>query len=118
MRVLVVDDSVLIREAARLGLQQTGDWEVLTAESGEEALRSAAHERPDAILLDVVMPGLDGIATAERLASSPATASIPIVLLTAKDDTGQFARLPVRGVIAKPFDLPALAGQVADVLGW
>jgi two-component system alkaline phosphatase synthesis response regulator PhoP len=120
-RILVVDDSVLIREAAKIALAQLGGFEVTTAGSGEEGLVRAAGDRPDAILLDVVMPGIDGVTTAERLTSTPATSAIPIVLLTAKDepeDRERFRLLPVRGVIAKPFELAELSGQVERLLGW
>lgn len=120
-RVLVVDDSSLIREAATLALGSLGGWEVLTAASGEEGIERASAEQPDAVLLDVVMPGLDGVAVAERLAQSPATRDIPVVMLTAADSAGdrdRLARLSVAGVIHKPFELVALAGQLAVLVGW
>jgi CheY-like chemotaxis protein len=120
-RVLIVDDSSLIREAATLALGTIGGWEVLSASSGEEGLARASADRPDAVLLDVVMPGLDGLEVAERLATSPDTHAIPIVMLTAADgaeDRERLRRLPVAGVIRKPFELTALASQVAALLGW
>jgi DNA-binding response OmpR family regulator len=120
-RILVVDDSSLIREAATLGLGAVAGWEVLTAASGEEGLERAMAERPDAVLLDVVLPGLDGVAVAHRLAASPATRTIPVVMLTAADgaeDRRRLRRLPVAGIIPKPFALESLAGQVAALLGW
>jgi CheY-like chemotaxis protein len=119
--VLVIDDSALIREAAKVALATIGGWSVLTAASGEEGIAVAEAEHPDAILLDVVMPGLDGIAVAERLHTGPATSSIPVALLTAKDnpeDRESFRRIPVVGVIAKPFDIAGLAGELAALLGW
>jgi CheY-like chemotaxis protein len=120
-RILVVDDSELIREAAKLALGQLGGFDVVTATSGEEGLVRAAGDPPDAILLDVVMPGMGGIAAAERLAASPETSGIPVVLLTAKDapeDRALFGRLAVRGVIPKPFQLGDLADQLIAALGW
>ena len=120
-RVLVVDDSSLIREAAKIALASLGGWDVLCAEGGEEALALAAAELPDAILLDVVMPGMDGIEVAERLAGTPGARACPIVLLTARDrpeDHELFGRLPIAGVITKPFDVAALADQLAETLGW
>jgi CheY-like chemotaxis protein len=120
-RVLVVDDSSLIREAASLALGAIGGWEVLTASSGEEGLIRASADQPDAVLLDVMMPGLDGVAVAERLAAGPATRAIPVVMLTAADsaeDHARMGRLSVAGVIPKPFDLAALAGQLAALVGW
>jgi CheY-like chemotaxis protein len=120
-RVLVVDDSSLIREAARLALGSIGGWEVLTASSGEEGLVRASADQPDAVLLDMMMPGLDGVAVAERLAAGPETRAIPVVMLTAADgaeDRARMGRLSVAGVIPKPFDLGALAGQLAALVGW
>jgi CheY-like chemotaxis protein len=118
--VLVVDDSSLIREAVTLALSTNDGWEVLTASSGEEGLALAGTELPDAILLDVMMPGLDGIVVAERLAASPATRGIPLVMLTAADrpeDRERLSGLAVAGVIAKPFQLAALSGQLAALIG-
>jgi two-component system alkaline phosphatase synthesis response regulator PhoP len=120
-RVLVIDDSVLIREAAKVALGAIGGWSVLTAASGQEGIAVAESEQPDAIVLDVVMPGMDGIAVAVCLRAAPATGSLPIVLLTAKDrpeDRERFRRLPVAGVIAKPFDVASLADELAALLGW
>ena len=120
-RVLVVDDSLLIREVARLSLESAGDFVVATAESGAQAVEAALEERPDAILLDVVMPEMDGPATVEALRARDETRKIPVVLVTGRDqeeDYRAFAELGVEGVIAKPFDAGALAGQVRDVLGW
>ncbi len=120
-RVLVVDDSSLIREAAALALGTIRGWDVLTAASGEEGLESAGVDRPDAVLLDVVMPGLDGIAVAKRLAGSPDTCTIPVVMLTAAgsaEDRQRLERLGVAGVIPKPFALATLADQLAELVGW
>jgi CheY-like chemotaxis protein len=118
---LVVDDSSLIREAATLALGAIGGWDVLTASTGEEGLAQASAERPDAVLLDLVMPGLDGVAVAERLMASPETRTIPVVMLTAADgaaDRERLRHLPVAGVIPKPFALESLAGQLAALVGW
>jgi CheY-like chemotaxis protein len=120
-RVLVIDDSALVREAAKIALGTIGQWDVITAVSGEQGIALAASEQPDAILLDVVMPGMDGIAVAERLQDIPATCSIPVVLLTGKDrpeDHERFAALGLAGVLAKPFDVGALGNELAMLLGW
>lgn len=120
-RVLVIDDSVLIRAAVKVALGTIGGWRVITAASGEHGIALAESERPDAILLDVVMPGLDGIAVAERLNATPRTSSFPVVLMTAKDrleDRESFARLPVAGVIGKPFAIAGLARELATLLEW
>ena len=120
-RILVVDDEPDIREVASLALEAVGGHEVLQAGSGTDGIAIAAAEHPDAIVLDVMMPGLDGPATFRALQASDATRDIPVVLLTAKAAAGDrraFERLGVRGVLTKPFD-PMLLGQdLADVLGW
>lgn len=120
-RILIVDDEDDIREVAQMSLEMVAGWEVVPARSGEEGVRLAAEHQPDAILLDVMMPGMDGPATAQRLREQADTASIPVILLTAKvqpADRRRFEGAGVAGVLAKPFDPMALAGQVADVLGW
>jgi|HubBroStandDraft_6_1064221.scaffolds.fasta_scaffold05385_3 CheY-like chemotaxis protein len=119
--LLVIDDSALIREAAKIALGTIGGWRVVTAVSGEEGIERAVSERFDAILLDVVMPGMDGIAVVERLHAIPATGLLPILLLTAHDrlqDSERFRRVTVAGVIGKPFDISGLSRQIAVLLGW
>ncbi len=120
-QVLIVDDEPDIREVAQLSLELGAVWTVWTAASGEEGVRKAREQQPDAILLDVMMPGMDGPATVRALRSDPAAAGIPVVLLTAKlqpSDRERFATLGVAGVIGKPFDPVALPGQVAETLEW
>jgi two-component system alkaline phosphatase synthesis response regulator PhoP len=120
-RVLVIDDSALVREAAKLALEASGACEVLVAEGGEQGIELAQSERPDAILLDVVMPGLDGITVAERLRTLPATSSSAIVFLTAKDcqeDRARYEGVSATGLIAKPFEIERLADELASLLGW
>ncbi len=121
LRILVVDDEDDIREVAQLCLEMLRGWEVLTASSGSEALAKAEADQPDAILLDVMMPDMDGLATFERLQANTATQHIPVILLTAKvqsADRHRFAELGVTAMIAKPFNPLHLAGQVAEALGW
>jgi CheY-like chemotaxis protein len=120
-RILVVDDSRVIRELARVGLETVGGWEVHSVESGAEALEHAAADEPEAVLLDVVMPDMDGPETLAALRERPATSHIPVILVTARDqpaDREHFASLGVAGVITKPFEVGELAGQVAEILGW
>src|SRR5690348_18333622 len=83
--VLVVDDDDHIREVATLALEVVGGWHVISTSSGGDAARIARRERPDAVLLDVMMPDLDGPSTVARLRADPATADIPVILLTAKN---------------------------------
>jgi CheY-like chemotaxis protein len=120
-RVLIVDDEDDIREVAQLSLEMVAGWQVLTARSGREAIARALSDRPDAILLDVMMPDMDGPTTYQRLQENPATRGIPVVLLTAKVqavDQRRLSELGVSGVLEKPFDPMRLAGDVARALGW
>jgi CheY-like chemotaxis protein len=91
------------------------------AGSGEECLQILQIEQPNAILLDVSMPGMDGFALYEILQSDPITRSIPVILLTAKvlpSDRAKFAQMAVAGVIAKPIQPITLTEEVAEILGW
>jgi len=120
-RVLIVDDEDDIREVAQLSLEVVGGWEVLTARSGSEALAVAEAERPDAIVMDMMMPDMDGLTTFQRLQENPKLVDIPVILLTAKvqaADQRRFVASGVLGVLSKPFDPMGLAGDVARMLGW
>jgi len=119
--VLVIDDEDHIREVAEMSLEAVGGWRVLTAASGSAGIELATGQRPDAILLDVMMPELDGPATVARLQADAQTRDIPVILLTAKvqaADRRRFDELGVAAVLAKPFDPMSLPGQVSDALGW
>lgn len=120
-RVLVVDDDDLLREVAKAALELVGGWQVTTSHSGAEAFALAVAAPPDAILLDVMMPGLDGPDTVAALAQSEKTRDIPVIFLTAKrsgEDLSDWQDLGLAGVIAKPFDPMALAHQMSQLLGW
>ncbi len=119
--ILVIDDDDDIREIAQLTLELGASWNVITASSGAEGVSTALSAAPDAILLDVMMPGLDGPATFARLQDDERTRGIPVVFLTAKARPAERERLlglGVAGVLAKPFDPMALPGEIAAVLGW
>ena len=120
-RVLIIDDEDDIREVAALSLETVAGWEVITANSGAQGLARAAEFHPDAVLLDVMMPGMDGPTTFRELRANPATAKIPVLLLTAKvqsSDQRRFADLGVDAILFKPFDPLTLAAQIAAALGW
>jgi CheY-like chemotaxis protein len=120
-RILVVDDDDAAREAVAYSLQTMAGWDVVEAYCGAQAIESATRHQPDAILLDVMMPAMDGPAMLAKLRTARATSHIPIVLLTAKVQAaydGSLSHLPVEGILLKPFDPKRLAGQVADALGW
>lgn len=119
-RVLVVDDEPLTLEVAKMALELAG-WTVTTATNGAEVLERACVEQPDAILMDVMMPGMDGPTACRRLAEAPTTAHIPVILFTAKvqhAEQRRWASLPVVGVLTKPFDPMRLAADVRTLLGW
>ena len=81
-KILIIDDEDDIREVAALSLESVAGWEVIKASSGAQGLARAAEHQPDAILLDVMMPGMDGPTTFRELRKNPATARIPVLLLT------------------------------------
>jgi len=120
-RVLIIDDSALIREAGVIALELAG-WEVAVAPDGEAGVAAATGDPPDGVLLDIEMPGIDGLETLRRLRADPRTAALPVAFLTAKgDDPAERAALLAAGadaVIAKPFQLPELADAVRAAFGW
>jgi CheY-like chemotaxis protein len=119
--ILVVDDDDSVREITLLALEVVAGWQVVSADSGAAALELARAEKPDAVLLDVMMPGMDGPTTFRHLQAEEATRDIPVVLLTAKVMTGErqlWDELAVHGVIAKPFDPMTLHTEVSRLLGW
>jgi CheY-like chemotaxis protein len=119
MKVLIIDDEDDIRRIAKLALGKVGRMEVVEASSGTEGVRKAQEERPDAVLLDVMMPGLDGPSTLAALRASEATARIPVVFLTAKAMASEVERLRglgARGVLTKPFDPMKLASSLRSIL--
>jgi two-component system OmpR family response regulator len=116
--VLYVDDDLDIREIVQIALELTQSLTVHTAPSGEQALTLARALRPDLVLLDVMMPGLDGPGTLRRMRDDPVTASIPVIFMTAKampKEVALFQEMGAIGVIAKPFDPLHLSTQVASL---
>ena len=118
-RILIVDDDDDIREATQLCLEITGHWEVLMASNGLEGIAIAQSERPDAILLDMMLPGMDGLTILQKLKENPDTEKIPIVILTAKaqaSEQNDFRRLKVASVITKPYDPLTISEQISSAL--
>jgi len=118
-KVLIVDDDDDVREATQICLEVTGDWQILTASSGKEGLITAIAQQPDLILLDVMMPGMDGLETFTELQANSITRSIPVILLTAKAQPAelrQFTQLQVLDVITKPYEPFSLSDRVAKAL--
>ncbi|MBU6451771.1 MAG: response regulator [Cyanobacteria bacterium REEB67] len=115
-KILLVDDDENIRTVALLSLED--DYLVEVATSGLAALELAAKNKPDLILLDVMMPGLDGKATFEKLQQRAELADIPVVFMTAKVQTHEidfYLKLGAAGVITKPFDPMTLATDVQKI---
>lgn len=117
--ILLVDDEADIREVAALSLQALGGWHVSSASGGSEAIAIARAERPDVILLDVMMPELDGPTTLGLLRADAQTRNIPVIFLTAKvqrADRHGLSLLEVSGVLTKPFDPVTLSNQITAIL--
>ena len=110
-RILLIEDEADIRHIARLALERLGNFTVEECCAGNEATAKAKQINPDLILLDVMMPGMDGPTTLQELRSIPELAQIPVVFMTAKvqpQEQKQYTDLGAIGVIAKPFDPAAL----------
>ena len=117
-RILYVEDEPDIQAVAKLALEMVGGFTVKICSSGEEALREAVAFAPDMILLDVMMPGMDGPSTLMALRELPGLAGLPVAFMTAKVQPAEVAHyksLGARDVIAKPFDPMALASQVRAI---
>ena len=120
-KILVIDNEEYIQEVTKICLQTTAKWQVITASSGNEGIQKAETDKPDAILLDVMMPEMDGITTFKYLQENSATKQIPVILLTAKvqnADRSHYRDLGIKAAIAKPFSPLTLAQEICQVLGW
>lgn len=119
MRILIIDDEEDVRRIAHLSLRHIGGHEVIEATNGALGIETARAERPDAILLDVMMPAMDGPATLAALRSDAITRAIPVVFVTARTTPAEIERLRglgARGVLIKPFDAMTLPDDLARVL--
>jgi CheY-like chemotaxis protein len=119
-KILLVDDEADIRLIAEISLSNLGGWQVIQAASGPEALRLFGREQPDLILLDVMMPGMDGPATLAKLREQEGGLATPVIFMTAKVQKTEIDRLldlGVRGLIPKPFDPMALPDDIRRILG-
>lgn len=120
-RILIIDDEADVREIAKVSLEITKQWQVTTAASGDEGLALASSCHPDAILLDVVMPQVDGLATLIKLRENMDTCHIPVILLTATMRLATqpaYAAAGAKAILVKPFDPGLLGGQIEAALGW
>jgi CheY-like chemotaxis protein len=121
-RVLIIDDDTAIRIVVRISLSKVGGYDVLDASSGPEGLEIALKEHPDAILLDLAMPRMNGFEVLQQLQKNSLTQSIPVVLLTANADRvdcrEKIVPAGIVEIVAKPFDALTLPNQVAIACGW
>jgi len=116
-RILLIDDEPDIRAVARVAIEVVAGWACDEAASGTEGLAAARELKPDAVLIDMMMPGMDGLATAEAFRADAECSSIPLLFLTANGPGGDPSWL-VDGVIGKPFDPMTLGTVIAQKLGW
>ncbi|MFH0703227.1 MAG: response regulator [bacterium] len=117
-RILYVDDEIDIQTIVRIALENIGGFNVKICSSGSEALKIAPEFNPDLILLDVMMPDMDGIATLKALRKIPKTADIPVIFMTAKaqlHEIEQYKELGVLHIITKPFDPLVLPMNINDI---
>lgn len=120
-RVLVIDNESYIQEITKICLETVTDWQVITASSGREGIVKAETEQPDAILLDVMMPDMDGLTTFANLHANALTHDIPVILLSAEIQTADrrhYSEMGIKATIAKPFEPLDLAHQIANALNW
>ena len=116
--ILYVEDEADIQAVARLALESVGGFSVTICGSGAEAVERAPEVRPDLILLDVMMPGMDGVDTLRALRDIPETAATPVIFMTAKAQQAEirnFRELGALDVIAKPFDPMALSDRIREI---
>lgn len=130
-RILVIDNEQYIQEVTQICLETVAGWQVITASSGIEGLSKAEKEQPDAILLDLIMPEMDGLMTFDKLQENPLTCKIPVIFLTARISTASEScdfssgggksdrnRRKITTAIPKPFNPLELANQISELLGW
>lgn len=119
--ILFIDDEEDIQTLVSFCFDLEVGWQLITASSGKEGIAMAEAKQPNAILLDVMMPDLDGLQTLERLQNNPKTQHIPVIFITAKvqaSDRRIFYSAGAKGVITKPFDSLTLTSQITGFLGW
>jgi len=115
----LAEDEEDIRKVAQISLQFRGGWEVILAKNGEECLAKAASDPPDVILLDCMMPKLDGYETCRRLKQDPSLRHIPVIFLTAKAQETEVKKglsLGAVGYLIKPFNPMSLAAEISQIL--
>ncbi|MBX9689051.1 MAG: response regulator, partial [Candidatus Obscuribacterales bacterium] len=118
-RVLLVDDDPRIRKIAQISLEGVGGWKVHLVASGFEAIETAVKEKPDVILLDVMMPEMDGPTTLSKIREIKEIANIPVIFFTAKvqkQELDSYLALGAAGIISKPFDPMKLPSEIEEIV--
>jgi two-component system, OmpR family, response regulator len=118
-KVLLVDDDPNVRKLAKMSLERVGHWQVAVAESGAEAMAIVVAEKPDVILLDMMMPGMDGTMILSQLKQLNEIADVPVIFLTAKvqmHEIEEYLSSGAAGVITKPFDPLLLPKQITEIV--
>ncbi|MBF0492558.1 MAG: response regulator [Deltaproteobacteria bacterium] len=116
-KILYVEDDDDIRILGEMALR-VGPYEVISCSSGPAALKEAAEQNPDLIIMDVMMPGMDGPSALKALGLIPSTQQIPVIFMTAKvqpEEIEAYKKMGAVGVISKPFDPMTLAGEVENI---
>ncbi len=119
MKVLVIEDEPDLRELLQLSLRHFGGWDVVTAADGVEGLRLALAAKPDVVLLDMMMPGMDGMAVLAEMQRDAMLKALPVIFATAKVQTREmetYLAAGARGVIEKPFDPLTVCGRIEEIL--
>lgn len=118
-KILLVDDDPNVRKLAKMSLERVGHWQVAVAESGAEAMAIVVAEKPDVILLDMMMPGMDGTMILSELKQLNEIADVPVIFLTAKvqmHEIEEYLSSGAAGVITKPFDPLLLPKQITEIV--
>lgn len=119
-KVMMVDDDASIRKVAEVTLKRVGKWEVAMADSGVSALALVAEFKPDVILLDVMMPGMDGPTTFKKLKDTSGEFNTPVIFMTAKvqrQEMESYSKLGAAGIISKPFNPMTLPDEIRSLVG-
>ncbi len=119
-KILLVDDDPNIQMIAQMGLEDRPEWKVSLASSGIEALEKFSAEKPDLVLLDMMMPGMDGVTTLSKIKEQPEYSHIPIIFMTAKvqkHEIEKYLTTGVAGIITKPFDPMTLTQDIINIVG-
>ena len=119
-KILLVDDDPNIQMIAQIGLEDRPEWKVSLASSGNEAIEKFISEKPDLIILDMMMPGMDGVTTLAKIKEQPESGCVPVIFMTAKvqkHEIEKYLSTGVAGVITKPFDPMTLTQDIINIVG-